>query len=79
MTERELMDRVFADPAMLDRAVGEVMGEPLPTIGAGEQVQVAVGRLEGAPALLVLDRGHPVGVITRRTCSPRWTVAAVGT
>ena len=34
-------------------------------IGAGEQVHVAVGRLEGAPALVVLDRGHPVGVITR--------------
>ena len=50
---------------MLDRPVGEVMGAPLPTIGAGEQVQVAVGRLEGAPALVVLDRGHPVGVITR--------------
>jgi cystathionine beta-synthase len=49
----------------LDHPVSEVMGEPLPTIGAGEQVRVAVGRLEGASALLVLDRGHPVGVITR--------------
>jgi len=46
-------------------AVGEVMGPPLPTIGVGEQVQVAVGRLEDAPALLVLDGGHPIGVITR--------------
>ena len=41
------------------------MGDPLPTIGAGEQVSAAVGRLEGASALLVLDRGHPIGVITR--------------
>jgi cystathionine beta-synthase len=65
VTERDLMDSVFADAAMLERPVGEVMGLPLPTIGAGEQVQVAVGRLEGAPALVVLDRGHPVGVITR--------------
>ncbi|HEY1830559.1 MAG TPA: cystathionine beta-synthase [Acidimicrobiales bacterium] len=65
VTERELMDFAFTDSAMLDHPVGEVMGKPLPTIGAGEQVHVAVGRLEGASALLVLDRGHPVGVITR--------------
>ena len=65
VTERELMEGAFADPALLDRPVSEVMGAPLPTIGAGEQVQVAVGRLEGAPALLVLDRGHPIGVVTR--------------
>jgi cystathionine beta-synthase len=65
VSERGLMDCVFAEASMLDRGVSDVMGAPLPTIGAGEQVQVAVGRLEGAPALLVLDRGHPVGVITR--------------
>ncbi|MDR3648015.1 MAG: cystathionine beta-synthase [Acidimicrobiales bacterium] len=65
VTERDLMDSVFTEASMLDRPVGDVMSAPLPTIGAGEQVQVAVGRLEGAPALVVLDRGHPVGVITR--------------
>ena len=65
VTERGLMDRVFADSSMLDDEVGHVMDEPLPTIGSGEQVQIAVVRLESAPALLVLDRGHPVGVITR--------------
>jgi cystathionine beta-synthase len=65
VTERDLMDHVYGDPTMLDHPVSEVMGAPLPTIGAGEQLQVAVGRLEGASALLVLDRGHPVGVITR--------------
>jgi cystathionine beta-synthase len=65
VTERELMDAAFADSSNLDRLVSDVMGSPLPTIGAGEPVQAAVGRLEGASALLVLDRGHPVGVITR--------------
>jgi len=65
VTERGLMDRVFADSSVLDQQVGNVMDEPLPTVGAGEQVQLAVVRLESAPALLVLDRGHPVGVITR--------------
>jgi cystathionine beta-synthase len=65
VTERGLMDRVFADPTTLDQPIGNVMGDPLPTIGAGEPVNEAVVRLEGAPAVLVLDRGHPVGVITR--------------
>jgi len=62
---RPMRDRVFADASMIDRDVKDVIGAPLPTIGAGEHVHVAVDRLEGASALLVLDRGHPVGVITR--------------
>ncbi|MGH9028303.1 MAG: pyridoxal-phosphate dependent enzyme, partial [Acidimicrobiales bacterium] len=65
VNERELMDRAFADASLLDRPVGEVMGEALPTVGAGEILETAVSRLEGAPAVLVLDRGHPVGVVTR--------------
>jgi cystathionine beta-synthase len=65
VTERDLMDRTFADPAVLDRVVGDVMGPPLPTAGAGEPISVAVERLESAPAVLVLDRGHPIGIVTR--------------
>jgi cystathionine beta-synthase len=65
VTERDLMDRAFTDPDVLDRPVGDVMGDPLPTVGAGEPLEVAVNRLEGAPAVLVLDSGHPVAVITR--------------
>ena len=65
VTERDLMDRAFNDAASLDRPVGEVMGPPLPTVGAGRRPDVAVSRLEGAPAVLVLDRGHPIGIVTR--------------
>jgi cystathionine beta-synthase len=65
VSERDLMDRTFADPTVLDRPVSEVMGPPLPTAGAGEPVSVAVERLEAAPAVLVLDRGHPIGIVTR--------------
>ncbi|MFZ0666591.1 MAG: cystathionine beta-synthase [Acidimicrobiales bacterium] len=63
--ERELMQRAVADPGLLDATVEQVMGPPLPTVGAGEPMDVAVQRLEDAPAVLVLDRGHPVGVLTR--------------
>jgi cystathionine beta-synthase len=65
VSERELLQAAFADPAALDRPVGDVMGPPLPTIGIGEPVHLAIERLEQAAAALVLDGGHPVGVITR--------------
>jgi len=65
VSERELLQVAFADPSALDRPVGEVMGPPMPTVGIGEPLDVAVERLESAPAALVLDGGHPVGVVTR--------------
>ena len=63
--ERELLRAAFADRSALDRAVGDVMGPPLPTIGIGETLDLAVAKLEAAPAALVLDGGHPVAVISR--------------
>jgi len=65
ITERDLLDRAFADPTVLDRPVGDVMGPPFPTVGSGEPLDVAVSRLESAPAVLIVDRGHPIGVVTR--------------
>ncbi|MGH2829059.1 MAG: cystathionine beta-synthase [Actinomycetota bacterium] len=63
--EISLMEKVFNDPALLDRPVGEAMDPPLPAVGAGEPVDVAVEALEQGPAVLVVDAGHPIGVITR--------------
>jgi len=63
--ERALMEKVFADRSILDRPVGEVMDPPLATIGIGEPVDLVVDRLESASAVLVVDAGHPVGIVTR--------------
>ena len=63
--ERALMERAFRDPSVLDRPVAEVMEPPLPTVGSGEPVDTAVERLEAATAVLVVDGGHPVGILTR--------------
>jgi cystathionine beta-synthase len=41
------------------------MDPPLPTIGMGETVDEAAGRLQQGGAAVVLDNGHPVGVLTR--------------
>ena len=63
--ERELLGAAVADPAVLDQLVGSVMGPPLPTVGIGESLASVAGRLESAPAALVLDGGHPVAVVSR--------------
>jgi len=65
VSERELLKAVVADPAAIERPVGEVMGQPLPTVGIGEPLEEAMATLDAAAAALVLDGGHPVGVVTR--------------
>ena len=63
--ERAVMERVFDDASLIDRPVSEVMDPPLPTVGSGEAVDAAVSALERGPAVLVVDAGHPVGIVTR--------------
>ena len=41
------------------------MSAPLPTIGVGQAVELAVQLLDAAPALLVLDGGRPRSVVSR--------------
>src|SRR5438270_174652 len=65
VAERELMSRAFSDPAVLDRPVAEVMSLPLPSVGLGGPVDVVGSALDAANAVLVLDAGHPVGILTR--------------
>ena len=65
VVERELLDAVFADRAALDHPLADHMSPPLPTVGSGAALAVAMAVLEGASAMLVLDDGKPVGIITR--------------
>ena len=41
------------------------MDPPLPMIGTGEPVDAAALRLGEASAVLVIDSGHPTGIVTR--------------
>ena len=63
--ERAIMEKVFNDPGLLERHVAEAMDPPLPAIGIGEPVDDAVEALERGPAVLVVDAGHPVGILSR--------------
>jgi cystathionine beta-synthase len=65
VTDRHLLERAFHDPSVVDRPVGDLMDKPLPTIGLGETVDVAASRLQASPAIVVLDNGHPTGILTR--------------
>jgi cystathionine beta-synthase len=65
LDELSLMDLAFRDPSVLDRPVEAIMSPPLPMIGVGEPVAKIGERLDSSPAVLVLDGGHPVGVLSR--------------
>ncbi len=65
LRELEMMDLAFRSHDVLERPVGEIMGPPMPRVGIGEPVASIVECLESATSVLVLDGGHPVGVLTR--------------
>jgi cystathionine beta-synthase len=66
VSERALLDALFAGAASLADAVEPHMSDPLPIIGSGEPVTAAVASLEHADALLVHVDGKPAGVLTRQ-------------
>ncbi len=65
VSELFLMERAFVGDDVLSKPVEEVMAPPMPTIGVGEPIELAVQHLDSSPALLVLDGGRPRSVISR--------------
>jgi len=65
VSERELLSAVFEGRAQLIDAVALHMSPPLPLIGAGDQVSAAAKVLRDVDAVMVVEGGKPVGVITR--------------
>ncbi|MGH3357184.1 MAG: cystathionine beta-synthase [Nocardioidaceae bacterium] len=65
VSERALMERIFAGDAKLADTVEMHLDPPLPGIGSGEPIGNAVSALESADAVLVHEDGMPVGVLTR--------------
>jgi cystathionine beta-synthase len=66
VNERDLLDALFSGKAALADRLDRHMSPPLPTIGAGEQINVAMSALAGADGALVLVDGKPAGVVTRQ-------------
>jgi cystathionine beta-synthase len=64
--ERTMLDRVFREPALVDATVERVMEAPFPVVQANEDVERLYAELAGGvPALLAVDDGRPVSVITK--------------
>ncbi len=64
VSELQLMNAAFADESVLDKPVETIMAPGLPTIGIGQTVQTAVDLFETSNALLVIDGGRPLTVIS---------------
>jgi cystathionine beta-synthase len=66
IVERDLLDALYRGRVRPDDPIEGHMSAPLPTVGAGEPVSIAVGALEKADAAVVLDNGKPTGLLTRQ-------------
>ena len=66
VSERTLLDALFAGTARLTDQVEDHMSAPLPTVGSTEAAADAVALLEDADAVLVHEDGKPIGVLTRQ-------------
>jgi cystathionine beta-synthase len=64
--ERGLLKHAAADPARLEAEIVEVMEAPFPAVSTADPVREAVELLVGdQQALLVIEDGRPVGLVTR--------------
>ena len=66
VSEKALLDALFAGKASLADSVEPHMSPALPIIGSGEPVSAAIDALGATDALLVHIDGKPAGVLTRQ-------------
>ena len=65
LNERDLLDRVFRNPDALGEDVAQAMGPPLPTVDAADSVDDVFADFTGVAAVVVVQAGTPVAVLTR--------------
>ncbi|MET0468434.1 MAG: cystathionine beta-synthase [Aeromicrobium sp.] len=65
VSERALVSAVFEGRAQLTDAVAQHMEPRLPIIGSGEDLAAALDAFKSSDALMVVDEGKPLGVLTR--------------
>jgi cystathionine beta-synthase len=64
--ERNLLERVFRDPQLVEASVEAVMDPPFPLVDVAEEVErIVPALLANNSAVLVEEAGQPVGLITR--------------
>ena len=65
VSERDLLEALFTGKAHLADPVSAHMSPGLPLVGSGEPIATARHELEHSDAVLVVEDGKPVGVLTR--------------
>ncbi|KXB02157.1 hypothetical protein AKJ43_02340 [candidate division MSBL1 archaeon SCGC-AAA261D19] len=50
---------------LVEQTIGSIMDDPFPTVGGRTDVGSLFPILEHSPAVLVLDKGKPMGIITK--------------
>ncbi|MFL6152467.1 MAG: cystathionine beta-synthase [Ornithinibacter sp.] len=65
VSERDLLEALFTGKAHLADSVSAHMSPGLPLVGSGEPISTARQELEHSDAVLVVEDGKPVGVLTR--------------
>jgi len=65
VSERDLLDALFAGTASLADAVTGHMAPPFALVGSGENLTTARSALQDRDAIMVVDDGKPAGVLTR--------------
>ncbi len=64
ISERALLAALVAGSASLEQPIEQQMSAPLPAVGSGEPVARLSAALAQASAVVVMDGGEPVGVLT---------------
>jgi cystathionine beta-synthase len=65
LSELGLLEATTRDASVLDLRVKDVADPSMPMVGVGMSVTELTKRLSSTAGVLVLDGGHPVGVLTR--------------
>jgi cystathionine beta-synthase len=65
LSELGVLEATTRDESVLDLTVKQIADAPLPMVGVGVSVTELTRKLSSSPGVLVLDGGHPVGVLTR--------------
>lgn len=65
VSERDLLEALFTGKAHLADPVARHMSPGLPLVGSGEPISTARHELEHSDAVLVVDDGKPIGILTR--------------
>jgi cystathionine beta-synthase len=65
LSELGLLEATTRDPSVLGLTVKDIADPAMPMVGVGVSVSDLTRRLSTTAGVLVLDGGHPVGVLTR--------------